>query len=225
MSIKSWHEDDRPREKMLSNGAEVLSRSELLAILINNGSKEKSALDLAKEIMTLADNSLHTLARLELADLMRVKGIGQAKAVAIKAAMELAVRKQTEPFKSKPVLNSPQVIAPFLRSLIGDKSREHFIAIFLNQACRYISHAEMSKGGLTGTVADIKVILKKAIEAEASLMVVAHNHPSGNLKPSKQDKALTEKLKEAAKIVDIQVLDHLIVSQEGYYSFSDDGIL
>ncbi len=223
MSIKSWHEDDRPREKMLHSGAAALSRSELLAILINNGSKNKSALDLAKEIMVLADNSLHNLARLDITDLMKVKGVGQAKAVAIKAAMELAVRKQAEPFKSKPVLRSSQDIAPFLRSLIGDKRQEYFVAIYLNMACRYISHQEISKGGITGTVADVKVILKKAVEVEASMMIVAHNHPSGNLRPSKADKALTEKLKAAAKLLDINVVDHLIVSQEGYYSFADEG--
>lgn len=223
MSIKTWHEDDRPREKMLSMGASALSRSELLAILINNGSREKSAIDLAREVLELSSNSLHTLARLGIADLMKVRGIGEAKAIAIKAAMELSIRKQEEAFKGKPVLRSAADIVPFLKSLLADMPVEYFVIVLLNRSCRYIGHHEISRGGISGTVVDPKIVLKRAIEAEASMMILVHNHPSGSLKPSVADRELTKKIQAACKLLDIQVVDHLIVSQEGYYSFSDSG--
>ncbi|UEG48512.1 DNA repair protein RadC [Ferruginibacter lapsinanis] len=224
-SIKNWAEDDRPREKLAIKGCEALSDSELLAILINNGTKEKSAVELAKDILQLGSNNLNELGKLSLKDFTSIKGIGQAKAITIAAALELGRRRQAANALEKIVVRKSNDIAEFLRAKIKDYSYEVFGVLFLNQANK-INHFEIiSSGGITGTVADPRIILKKALDADATSLVLCHNHPSGNLKPSQADEAITYKIKEAAKYFDIKVIDHIIVSEDGYYSFADEGCI
>lgn len=224
-SIKNWAADDRPREKMLSKGAAVLSNSELIAILINNGSKTKSAVDLAKEVLKLGSDNLNELGKLTLKDFQQIKGIGEAKAITIAAALELGRRRQAAATLEKPVVKSSADIAQYLKAVLKDFSYEVFAVLFLNRANK-INHFEIiSRGGITGTVADPRMILKKALENDAVSLVLSHNHPSGSLKPSRADEELTLKIKEAAKYFDIKILDHIIVSEEGYYSFADEGLL
>lgn len=224
-SIKQWAADDRPREKLLSKSPMALSDSELLAILINNGNKQKSAVELAKEILLLGKNNLDELGRLSVADLMKIKGIGEAKAITITAALELGRRRQAAAILEKPQVNSSKDIAEYLRALLKDHRREVFGVLFLNRANKINRFEIVSEGGITGTVADPRIILKKALETDAVSLVLCHNHPSGNLKPSKADHALTHKIKQAAGYFDIALLDHIIVSNEGYFSFADQGIL
>ena len=224
-SIKQWAIDDRPREKLLSKSAAALSNSELLAILINHGSKQKSALDLAKEILLLGKNNLNELAKLSIEQMMTIKGIGLAKAIAISAALELGRRRQAGELMSKPALKDSHDVAQYMQSILMDQPHELFAVVFLNQANK-VNHFEIiSQGGITGTIADPRLILKKALEKNAVSLILCHNHPSGSLKPSRADEELTHKIKEAAKFFDIKVLDHLIVSEEGYYSFADEGLL
>ena len=224
-SVKNWSVDDRPREKMLAKGAEVLSNSELLAIMINNGTKSKSAVDLAKEILRLGSDNLNELGKITLKDFQQIKGIGQAKAITIAAALELGRRRQAAATLEKPVVQTSKDIAQYLKAVLKDFTYEVFAVLFLNRANK-INHFEIiSRGGITATVADPRIILKKALDEDATSIVLSHNHPSGSLKPSKADKELTKKIIEAAKYLDINVIDHIIVSEEGYYSFADDGIL
>ncbi len=224
-SIKNWATDDRPREKLLTKGAAALSNSELLAILLNNGSKNKSAVELAKEILKLGHDNLNELGKLSLNDFKQIKGIGQAKSIIIAAALELGRRRHASAALEKTVVKSSGDIARYLQASLKDYNYEVFAVVFLNRANK-INHFEiMSKGGITGTVADPRVILKKALEEDATSIVLCHNHPSGNLQPSRADEELTKKIKEAATYFDIKVIDHIIVSEEGFYSFADDGIL
>jgi DNA repair protein RadC len=224
-SIKHWAKDDRPREKLLLSGAENLSNSELLAILINKGTRDKTAVDLAKEILKLGKNNLAELSRLSVKDLMKIKGIGAAKAISIAAALELGRRRQSASVLEKPVISSSSDIARYLQSKLRDYRREVFAVLFLNRANK-INHFEiMSEGGITATVADPRVILRRALEQDAVNIILCHNHPSGSLKPSRADDQLTIKIKKAAAYLDINVLDHIIVSDEGYYSFADEGRL
>ena len=224
-SIKNWAIDDRPREKLQTKGAAVLSDSELLAILINNGHKEKSALDIAKDILKMGGNNLNELGKLSLKDLQKIKGIGIAKAITIAAALELGRRRQASDALEKTVIRTSGNIAQYLRATIKDFSYEVFAVIFLNKANK-INHFEIiSRGGITGTVADPRIILKLALEQGATSIILCHNHPSGNLKPSRADEELTQKIKVAARYLDIVVMDHVIVSEDGYYSFADDGLL
>jgi DNA repair protein RadC len=224
-SIKKWAADDRPREKLLNKGAEVLSNSELIAILINNGNKDQTAVDLAKDILKLSNNNLNELGKLSLKDFQQIKGIGQAKAITIAAALELGRRRQAAATLDKTVVQSSKDIAQYLRAVLKDFTYEVFAVLFLNRANK-VNHFEIiSRGGITGTVADPRVILKRALEQDATSIVLSHNHPSGSLKPSNADEALTKKIKEAAKYLDIKVIDHIIVSEEGYYSFADEGLL
>ena len=224
-SIKNWAADDRPREKMLIKGAAALSNSELIAILINNGSKDKTAVDLAKEILKLGSDNLNELGKLTLKDFQQIKGIGEAKAITIAAALELGRRRQAAANLEKSVVNSSKEIAQYLKAILKDFTYEVFAVLFLNRANK-INHFEIiSRGGITGTVADPRIILKKALEQDATSLVLSHNHPSGSLRPSRADEELTQKIKEAAKYFDIKILDHIIVSEEGYYSFADEGLL
>ena len=223
--IKSWALDDRPREKLLTKGAAALSDSELLAILINNGNKEKSAVELAKDILRIGNHNLNELGKLTLKEFQKVKGIGEAKAITIVAALELGRRRHAGTYLEKPIIRSSTDLAQYLRISIKDYNYEVFGVVFLNKANK-INHFEIiSRGGITGTVADPRIILRKALEEDATSIVLCHNHPSGNLKPSRADEDLTHKIKEAAKYFDIVVMDHIIVSEEGYYSFADEGIL
>ena len=224
-AIKDWLIDDRPREKLRTKGPESLSHSELIAILLQNGTHNKSALDLAREILQLGKNNLNELGKISVKELTKIKGIGEAKAVTIAAAMELGRRRQAAGFIEKPYVTDSTSIAGYLQGVLKDYELEVFIVLFLNQANK-VNHTEViSKGGITGTVADTRVILKKALEEDAVSIVLCHNHPSGRVRPSRADEVLTQKIKEAAKYFDIRVLDHIIVSEEGYYSFSDEGLL
>ncbi|MEO7263383.1 MAG: DNA repair protein RadC [Ferruginibacter sp.] len=224
-SIKNWAEDERPREKMLKNGASALSNAELLAILINNGNKEKSAVDIARDVMQLGGNNLDEIGKLSLKEIQKIKGIGVAKAVTIAAALEIGRRRHSADIMNKQKVTSSKEIAEYLKTNLKDYTHEVFAVIFLNRANK-INHFEIvSQGGLTGTVADARVILKKAVECAATSLILSHNHPSGNLKPSRQDEELTLKIKQAAAFLDIKVLDHVIVSDEGYFSFADEGLL
>lgn len=224
--IKNWAIDDRPREKLALKGAETLSNSELLAILINNGSADKSAVDLAKELLLAVENNLQRLAKLSVKEMvnLKIKGLGPAKAVTIAAALELGVRRNMADNKKEIVLSSKD-IAGFLQAQLQYKSHEVFAVVFLNRSNKINHYEIISEGGITGTIADPRIILKKALQHEAVSIVLCHNHPSGNLKPSRQDQELTTKIKEAAQYFDIKVMDHIIVSEEGYYSFADDGML
>ena len=224
-SIKQWAKDDRPREKLLLRGSENLSNSELLAILIHNGSKDKTAVDLGKEVLKLGKDNLNELGKLSVKDLMKIKGIGEAKAITIAAALELGRRRHASSSLEKAIITTSTDMANFLRSALKDYRHEVFAVVFLNRANK-VNHFEIiSEGGITGTVADPRVILKKALEEDAVSIILSHNHPSGSLKPSRADEELTQKIKEASKYFDIKVLDHIIVSEEGYYSFADEGIL
>lgn len=223
--IKQWAKDDRPREKLLLTGAENLSNSELLAILIQKGSKEKSAVDLGKEILRLGKDNLNELGKLSVKELMKVKGIGEAKAITITAALELGRRRQGTGVLDKQIVGSSSDIAKWLQSKLKDFRHEVFGVLYLNRANK-INHFEIvSQGGITGTVADPRVILRKALEEDAVNIILCHNHPSGSLKPSRADEQLTIKIREAASYFDIKVLDHIIVSDNGHFSFADEGLL
>jgi len=224
-SIKRWAKDDRPREKLLLRGSENLSNSELLAILIHNGTREKSAVDLGKDVLKLGKDNLNELGKLTIKELMKIKGIGEAKAITIAAALELGRRRHASASLEKAIITTSTDMANYLRSALKDYRHEVFAVVFLNRANK-VNHFEIiSEGGITGTVADPRIILKKALDADAVSIILSHNHPSGSLKPSRADEELTLKIKEAAKYFDIRVIDHIIVSEEGYYSFSDEGIL
>lgn len=225
-SIKDWAEEDQPRKKLLQKGAHSLSNSELLAILINNGTKEHSAIDVARNLLQATNHDLQKLAGQTVQELVnrRIKGLGEAKAITIAAALELGVRRNASGRKKDQITKSGD-IAEYLRATLEYRKLEVFGVIFLNRGNR-VNHFEIiSEGGLTGTVADPRVILKKALEHEATSLVLCHNHPSGNLRPSKADELLTLKIKQAASFMDILVMDHIIVSNEGYFSFADEGML
>src|SRR5690242_13077344 len=214
-SIKQWSKDDRPREKLLSSGAENLSNSELLAILIHNGTRQRTAVDLAKEILKLGKDNLVELGKLSVKELMKIKGIGSAKAITISAALELGRRRQASVALQKKIITNSSDIANYLQVRLKDYRREVFAILFLNRANK-INHFEIvSEGGITGTVADPRIILRKALEEDAVSIVLCHNHPSGSLKPSRADEDITKKIKEASAFFDITVLDHIIVSDSG----------
>jgi DNA repair protein RadC len=226
LSIREWAADDQPREKLMREGAHSLSVAELLAILIHNGTRDASALDVAKNMLLYANNDLQQLAKMSVPELLkgRIRGIGEAKSVTIAAAMELGIRrKAAEHFRTK--IQGSKDIAGYLQARLEYRKQEVFAVVYLNRGNRILSLETISEGGLTGTVADPRIILKKALEQDATSLVLCHNHPSGNLTPSKSDEQLTQKIKQAAALMDIAVLDHIIVSQEGYFSFADEGML
>ncbi len=224
-SIKQWSKDDRPREKLLYSGAENLSNSELLAILIHNGTRQRSAVDLAKDVLKLGRDNLVELGKLSIKDLMKIKGIGEAKAITIAAALELGRRRQAASSLNKTLVKTSSDIAAYMQTRLKDYRHEVFAVLYLNRANK-INHFEIiSEGGITGTVADPRIILRRALEEDAVNLILCHNHPSGSLKPSRADEQLTAKIKEAAKFLDITVLDHIIVSDDGFFSFADEGLL
>lgn len=225
-SIRDWAEDDQPRKKLLLKGAHTLSNAELLAILINNGTRNQSALDVAKNILQNVTNDLQKLGGLSVKELVKqkIKGLGEAKAIGIVAALELGIRRNASGIKKDLVTKSGD-IANYLRATLEYRKQEVFAVVFLNRGNK-VTHLEIiSEGGLTGTVADPRVILKKALENDATSLVLCHNHPSGSLRPSKADEILTQKIKQAAAFLDISIMDHIIVSNEGYFSFADEGML
>lgn len=224
-SIKDLALDDRPREKLLRKSPTALSDSELLAILINHGTPEKNALDLAKDVLSLGQNNLNALGRLSVKDLMSIKGMGMAKAINIVAALELGRRRQRSFGRSKPAMKSSKDVAAYVQSMLQDFRHEVFGVIYLNQGNRIKDFHILSQGGITATIADPRLIIKKALEEEAVSLILCHNHPSGSLKPSRADEELTRKICEACRYFDLKVLDHIIVSDEGYFSFADAGML
>ncbi len=226
ISIKNWALDDRPREKMLLKGYASLSNAELLAILINNGTKDKSAVDVTKQLLAAVDNDLQKLGKLSIKEIikLKVKGIGEAKAIAIAAALELGLRREVSEKKLNVFFQSKDA-AEYLRAQLKFKNHEVFAIVYLNRANKMKHYEIISEGGITGTVADPRIVLKKALENDAVSIILCHNHPSGSIKPSRADEVLTKKITEAASYFDIKVLDHIIVSEEGYYSFADEGLL
>ena len=225
ISIKNWSEDDQPREKLMLKGKSVLSDAELIAILIGSGTKNESAVELSKKILASVGNNLNELGKLNLSQLCNFKGIGKAKAVTIIAAMELARRRRSEEVIELTKVTSSKIIFEIMQPIIGELPHEEFWVLYLNNANKVISKNQLSKGGMTGTVVDVRIIFKSALESGAVGIILCHNHPSGNLKPSEADIEITKKVKTAGKSLDIIVLDHIIVTQNGYYSFSDEGIL
>jgi DNA repair protein RadC len=223
--IKDWAVDDRPREKLMLKGPEALSNSELLAILIHHGNKEKTAVEMAKDVLRLANDNLSELGRVSVKDLMKMPGIGQAKAVAIAAALELGRRRQAAVILPKTSIHNGRDVARYLQELLKDYTQEVFAVLYLNRANR-VDHFEIiTRGSISSTIADPRLLLKRALECDATSIVLCHNHPSGNLYPSQSDEDITQKIILAASYFDIKVLDHVIVSSCGYFSFADEGIL
>jgi DNA repair protein RadC len=224
-SIKNWAVGDRPREKLLTKGKEALSDSELIAILLNNGSGKESAIDVAKNVLRLGGDNLDELGKVSIKELMSVKGIGTARAVTLVAALELGRRRHSSMILDKKRVRTSNELAEFLKASLKDHAYEVFAVVFLNRSNK-VKHFEIiSKGGLTHTIVDPRIVFVKALEVQATSLVLCHNHPSGNLKPSRADEEITAKLKSAGKLLDINVIDHLIVSDEGYYSFADEGMM
>ena len=224
-SIKEWAADDRPREKMMAKGKASLSNAELIAILIGSGNSELSAVELSRVILDSVDNNLITLSNLTLSDLMKHKGIGEAKAITIMAALELGKRRRAaEANMPKEVKSSKDTFERFL-PYIDDPSQEHFLVMYLNQSNHPLKVECISKGGTTNVIADPKIIFKNALTLNATCIVLGHNHPSGNPRPSEEDRLLTKKLFGAGKLLDISVTDHIIIGNERYYSFRDHGEL
>lgn len=224
-TIKSLAEDDRPREKLISKGVSVLSNTELIAILIGSGNKDENAVDLAKRILNSVDDNVTNLSRLSLKNLMNFKGIGEAKAISILTALELGKRRQIESTNIKSIIKSSLDAYEILKPFLEDLNHEEFWALFLNNSNKVIAKYQLSKGGLTSTIVDVRLLYKKALEQGSVGIIVCHNHPSGKLFPSNADKVLTQKIKEAGKTLDIKLLDHIIITEKAYFSFADERIL
>lgn len=222
--IKQWAEEDRPREKLLLKGRAALSDAELIAILISSGNDEESAVDLSKRILDASKNNLVELSKLSVNDLKKFKGIGEAKALSIIAALELGKRRQRSVALEKPTIQNSQQAYDYIQASLSDLGHEEFVVVYLNKALKVIAHDTLSRGGISGTVADIKIILKNALEKLASYIIVAHNHPSGNLKASAADIQMTKKLKDACMLLEISLHDHLIIGDNAYLSMADEGI-
>jgi DNA repair protein RadC len=225
LNIKSWAAEDRPREKLLLKGKATLSDAELVAILLGTGTASMSAVDVAKNILQAVNNDLNELAKLTVKDLMKIKGIGEAKAITIVSALELGRRRKDLITEEKPRITSSKDIFDLLKGDLLDLPHEAFWVVLLNRANRVIKKNQISLGGVTGTVADPKIIFKMAVDELACGIILAHNHPSGNLTASQADIELTRKLKESGKMLEIQVLDHLIIAGKNYFSFADEGLL
>jgi DNA repair protein RadC len=224
-SIRNWAEDERPREKLLHKGKIALSDAELLAILIGSGNTEESAVDLCKRILKSVDSNLIELSKLDVKSLSKFKGIGEAKALSIIAALELGRRRRVAEPMQKPGITTSKDAYEIVQGLIGDSHYEQFWVLLLNRANKVTGKVSISEGGIAGTVADPKRIFKVAIDHNASYIILAHNHPSGNLQPSEEDIKLTKKIKQAGELLDIKVLDHIITGENNYYSFADEGVL
>jgi len=225
MSIKSWAEDDRPREKLMLKGKIALSDAELIAILIGSGSRNESAVDLSKRILSSIDNNLNKLGKLSVSDLQKFKGIGDAKAISIITALELGRRRRIEDAMELPEIKSSKAIFNMMQPLIGELQHEEFWIVYLNNSNKVLHKEQLSKGGLTGTLVDVRMVFKKGIELFSTAIILCHNHPSGKLQPSQADKSITSKLKLAGETLDIKVLDHLIITENAYFSFADENLI
>ncbi len=226
LSIKNWACEDRPREKLLTKGLASLTNAELLAILIGSGNREESAVDVSKRILNDYRNNLNELGKASIESLTQnYRGIGEAKAVSIVAAMEIGRRRKNSDLAEKPQIRSSKDVYELMASLMVDLAHEEFWILLLNRANKVVHTKKISQGGIAGTVIDTRLIMKSALNNLASSMILCHNHPSGNLNPSQQDKNITYKLREAGKIMDVQVLDHVIVTESGFFSFADEGLM
>lgn len=225
ISIKNLAEDDRPREKLIQHGRTALSNAEILAILIGSGSRDKSAIQLCQEILLASNNDINQLAKKSISELTKFKGIGEAKAISIIAALELGRRRKKESSVVLPVINSSSIAYEFVKHIFEDLNHEEFHVIILNRANRILKSVLISKGGISQTTVDGKIIFKNALENNASALILCHNHPSGTLKPSQSDIDLTTKLVRFSKLIDITILDHLILTDTDYFSFADNNMI
>jgi len=221
--ITDWAVEDRPREKLYQKGTSSLSDAELLAILIGSGTRDRSAVDLGRELLMMVDNNLNSLGKLSINDLKKIRGIGNARAITIAAALELGRRRKLADIPDLPQIKCSRDVYDLVQPILSDLLHEEFWVLFLNRSNKVINRLRMSQGGISGTVTDVRIIMKKAIENLASGIIVCHNHPSGNLNPSESDTRITQKIKEAGSLMDIQLLDHIIISDKNYYSFADNG--
>ncbi|WP_347219941.1 DNA repair protein RadC [Chryseobacterium sp.] len=225
MSLKLLAEDDRPREKFLQKGKNSLSDSELLAIIMGSGNREESVVELARKILTSVNNNWHQLSLLSVKDLMKFKGIGEAKAISIITALEIGRRRAVQEIPEKSVIGNSYDAYSILKNQLSDLRTEEFWAIFLNSSNKVLYTSQLTQGGISQSIVDVRVLFKTALEHFSTGIIIAHNHPSGSLKPSKEDINITQKIKEAGKILSIQLLDHIIITQNSYFSFSDAGLL
>lgn len=225
LNIKDWAEEDRPREKLLKNGARSLTDAELIAILIGSGNLEETAVELSRRILASVDNNLHDLGKKSIVSLCSFKGIGEAKAITIVAALELGKRRKDADVFSKKVITASKDAFDYFLPLLGDLGHEEFWVMLLDRGNKIQDTFRISQGGISGTVIDVRIILKPALEKQASYVLLCHNHPSGTLRPSDPDRAITNKIRDAAKLMDISVLDHIIIGQNQYFSFADEGLL
>ena len=224
-SIKTWKEDDQPREKLIKKGKASLSDAELIAILLGSGSRDESAVDLCKRILASVDNNLNAIGKLSIKQLMAFKGIGEAKAITIVGALELGRRRRMEDVLKQDKISSSRDVFNIMQPVIGELQHEEFWILYLNNSNKVLHKEQLSKGGITGTLVDIRLLLKTALELGAVALILVHNHPSGTLQPSEADKQITQKLKNAAQSLDIKVLDHLIITEKAYFSFADETLL
>ena len=225
LKIKDWAIEDRPREKLLSKGILSLTNAELIAILIGSGKQNESAVEVAKKVLYLTGNNLNELGKLSIRDFELVKGIGKAKAITLQAAFELGRRRNFSQSKEKSRITNSQDAVQYLKPFIEDLNHEEFWVLYLNRSNKIIDQKKISQGGISGTVIDVRIILKNALDTLSSAIIIGHNHPSGNLQPSEADLSITRKIKDAGQLMDIQVLDHLIIGDQKYYSFADEGII
>jgi DNA repair protein RadC len=224
-SIREWSEDDRPREKLIKKGTAALSDAELIAILLGSGSAKQSAVELARDILASGKNNINTLGKMSLKELMKFKGVGEAKAVSIVAALELGKRRKLEEVVTKRSISTSADAFEYYQPLLGDLKYEEFHVLFLTRANTFIDSVCISSGGTVGTVMDIKILMKHALDKLAQSIIVAHNHPSGNNQPSKQDEQITRKIKDACALFEIALLDHIIIADKSYFSFADAGMI
>lgn len=225
LSIKHWSEDDKPREKLIQKGKSNVSDAELIAILIGTGVKNESAVSLSRKILASVHYNLNALGRLSVAQLTKFKGIGKAKAITIVAALEVGKRRKEEKEKEIIRVTSSKDVFDVLQPIIGELPHEEFWILYLNNSNRIMDKVQQSKGGITGTIVDVRLVLKRALELGAVALILAHNHPSGTLKPSNSDKEMTRRIQRASEALDIKVVDHLIITREDYFSFADNKLL
>lgn len=225
LAINKWAVEDRPREKMMQKGLEVLSDAELLAILIGSGSREESALELMRRLLSDCNNNLNQLAKLEVKDYSAYKGMGPAKSITIMSALELGKRRKLQEIKERVTITQARDIYDIFQPLMCDLEEEEFWVLLMNQACKIIEKVRISKGGIDGTYADVRMILREALLKRATQIALIHNHPSGNCRPSAEDKRLTQQVQKAAALMNIKVIDHVIICESCFYSFADEGLL
>ncbi|AMC10677.1 hypothetical protein Lupro_05210 [Lutibacter profundi] len=225
LSIKFWAEDDRPREKLLLKGKQALSDAELIAILIGSGNRNESAVALSKRILATIDNNLNKLGKLLVSDLTKFKGIGEAKAISIITALEIGRRRRLEEALEVRKITSSKAVFSIMQPLIGELQHEEFWVLYLNNSNKVLFKNLLSKGGLSATLVDVRLVFKKAIELYATALILCHNHPSGKLEASNADKSITKKIKQAGETLDIKVLDHLIITENAYFSFADENLM